>query len=242
MGRWLITRPEQGGQATVAALTARGHEAVLAPVLTVEAVDAGTMDLAHTQALLFTSANGVDAFARSCAERGHAVLAVGGATAAAARSAGFERVESADGDGRDLARLAASSLSPDAGAVLHASGEIGGETLREALASAGFRVRRAVVYRTVAVPRLPPPAVRALEENALTGVCFFSPRTARVFGSLAAEAGVRRCLGRLAALCLSPAVAHQVDPRYWASVRSSDRPDSEALLRLIDSVSPCGVR
>lgn len=60
-------------------------------------------------ALAFTSGNGVAAFAALTAERGLPVFAVGDATAAAAREAGFTAVRSASGDLGDLAGMIAAA-------------------------------------------------------------------------------------------------------------------------------------
>lgn len=60
-------------------------------------------------ALAFTSGNGVAAFAALTPQRGLPVFAVGDATAAAARDAGFNAVRSAAGDLGDLAGLIAAA-------------------------------------------------------------------------------------------------------------------------------------
>lgn len=66
-------------------------------------------DLSDVAALVFTSVNGVTAFAGLTQERGRPVFTVGEATAAAARHAGFAAVRSADGALADLARLLVTS-------------------------------------------------------------------------------------------------------------------------------------
>jgi uroporphyrinogen-III synthase len=121
--RVLVTRPEADAAALVAALEARGHEALAQPLLTIEpAVPEPPLDLAGVQALLFTSANGVRAFADVSQERGLPVFAVGDASAEAARAARFAKVESASGDVEDLARLVKDRLDPGAGPLLHGAG------------------------------------------------------------------------------------------------------------------------
>ena len=72
--------------------------------------------------LLFTSANGVRAFAAASPRRDLPALAVGDATAAAARAAGFADVASAGGNVADLALLVRRRLEPEAGALVHSRG------------------------------------------------------------------------------------------------------------------------
>lgn len=241
MTRWLLTRPEEDSAALAAELAARGGTAVIAPLLEIDYADPEPVDLAGVQALLFTSANGVRGFTRIENRRDLAVLAVGDATAAAARAAGFVRVASAGGDAEDLARLARATLDPAAGALFHAAGKERAGDLQGALAGAGFAVRRAVLYRARAAQVLPPAAIAALQDDNLTGALFFSPRTAEVFARLTSAAGLTGRLRGLTALCLSPAVARRLDETggrgAWGTIRVAERPTSAALLSLIDDMT-----
>src|SRR5665213_3569086 len=103
------TRPPADAASLAQALAARGIEPVLEPLLAIrQAPDAAALLaglLPGIQALLFTSANGLRAFALASSRRDIAVLAVGDATAQAARDAGFVDIESAEGDVADLADL-----------------------------------------------------------------------------------------------------------------------------------------
>src|SRR4051794_41252334 len=79
-------------------------------MLEIRTLDGPPLDLEGVQALLCTSANGVRATAARTTRRDLPVLAVGDATARAARDVGFAHVESAGGDVEGLARLAARRL------------------------------------------------------------------------------------------------------------------------------------
>ncbi len=122
----IVTRPRDDAAALVGALADRGVAALLAPMLTILPVPQATRHLAErlagAQAVLFTSANGVRAFAAASPRRELPVLAVGDASAAAARIAGFRSVASAGGDIEDLVELVAAHLSPQGGALVHAAG------------------------------------------------------------------------------------------------------------------------
>ncbi|MGE5146680.1 MAG: uroporphyrinogen-III synthase, partial [Candidatus Eiseniibacteriota bacterium] len=197
--RVLITRPRADAEALAAALAADGVDSLVAPLMTIEPVDAA-LDLAGVQALLFTSANGTRTFAGKSMVRDLPVFAVGDATARAARDAGFARVESAQGAVEDLADLVRRTLDPKAGALLHAAGADVAGDLQGALGAAGFTVRRAVLYRAATADDLPAAAAAALRDGSLTAVLFFSPRGAATFVRLAAKAGVEPALRHLDAL------------------------------------------
>ena len=61
--RLLVTRPEPDNVRTAAALRAKGHEVVLAPLLHIEAVADADLGAPPWAAILLTSANGARAIA-----------------------------------------------------------------------------------------------------------------------------------------------------------------------------------
>ncbi|MDH3593294.1 MAG: uroporphyrinogen-III synthase [Rhodospirillales bacterium] len=233
--RVLVTRPEADAAVLVAALEARGHQALVQPLLVIEpAAPEPPLDLAGVQALLFTSANGVRAFAEVSSERGLPVFAVGDASAEAARAAGFTGVESAGGDVEDLARLVKGRLDPAAGALLHgAGGSLAGD-LKGELEGAGFEVRRSVLYKAEPVRELSESARAALAGGDLDAVLFFSPRTAKTFVRLVADHGLAADCERCLAVCLSAAVADNLGALSWRGLRTAAQANQQALLACLD--------
>lgn len=237
--RVLVTRPLEDVGPLVAALKARGHEAVVEPMLSIERRADVTLPLPldGVQALLFTSANGVRAFADLAPERDLPVFAVGDASATAARAAGFTAVESAGGDVTDLARLVRVRLDPDKGALFHpAASQLAGD-LQGALEDAGFTLRRAALYEAQPAVELSSALRRALAAGDLDAAVFFSPRTARTFVGLVERAGLNAACARLQAVCLSEAVAARLQPLAWARVCVAARPEQEAVLARLDEVA-----
>src|SRR4051794_7675359 len=105
----LVTRPQPDNAATVAALRAKGFEALPAPVLRFEPVafDLDEAD-ASCAAVVVTSASALRAIEGKAAVARLSALplfAVGERTAQAARDAGFGNVISADGDATALRDL-----------------------------------------------------------------------------------------------------------------------------------------
>lgn len=234
--RALVTRPEEDAAPLAAALAERGIEVTAEPLLTIRLVADAVIDLDGVQALLFTSANGVRAFAGLSTSRDLPVFAVGDATAATAREHGFAQVESAAGDVAALTRLVQSRLNPSAGALFHAAGSAVAGDLAGLLEQSGFTLRRQMLYEAKPAEQLSPATVAKLANGELDLVLFFSPRTATTFVTLARAAGadvVRGC-GKAIALCLSPAVAAAAGELTWRDVRPASRPELPALLDLID--------
>jgi len=231
--RVLVTRPREDARALAEALAARGVETVVEPMLDINFLPSPELDLAGVRALLFTSANGARAFARASARRDLPVLAVGPATARAARDAGFAEVEVAGGDVAALARLAAERRRAAEGALLHVSGSAVAGDLAGRLGAQGFDVRRAVLYEARAAEALSPATAKDLARGAIDGVMLFSPRTARTFVTLVARAGLADALAATEALCLSEAVADAARALPWRAVRIAERPDQAALVALV---------
>ena len=120
--RVLVTRPLEDAQETAALLQVRGHEALVAPLFTVKFHGGPRIDLTGVQAVLATSANGVQAISRRTSRRDLPLFAVGPQTAQIARNEGFKLVRSADGDAAALAQAIPAWASAENGALLHASG------------------------------------------------------------------------------------------------------------------------
>src|SRR5437868_10526363 len=122
--RLLITRPEPDATRTARTLRERGHQTLVAPLLSAQTLDA---DFAGPYgAVLMTSANAARAIAthrRSAELRELPVYTVGSRTADAAREVGFTNVESADGALADLVRLVTARLGGSHGPLLYFAGE-----------------------------------------------------------------------------------------------------------------------
>ncbi len=231
--RVLITRPREDARALAEALAGRGVEAIVEPLLEIAPLPADDLDLDGAQAILLTSANGARALAAATPRRDLAVLAVGQATAAAARTAGFRDAAAAGGDVAALAALAGERCDPAAGPLIHVSGSVVAGDLGGRLAARGFTVRRVALYEARPAAALSRAAATALSQGALDAVLLFSPRTAKAFVTLAQQAGLAAALGRVRALCLSAAVAEAARAVEWRDVCVADRPDQAALLALV---------
>lgn len=235
--RVLVTRPRPDGDDTANELIALGHEPVVAPLLEVTMDTGAVLDLAGVQAMLVTSANGARALASATDRRDVPVLAVGAASAAAARQLGFSRIESADGDVAALADLVTVRLSPGDGALVHVAGTVTAGDLSGTLTHAGFEVRRAVLYRADPVAALPAELVRRLEEGTLDVALFYSPRTAAHFATLVAAKGLAVSCHRIVALALSDAVAVKLKGLDFAHVEVAESPDQDSLFRALDATN-----
>ena len=226
----LVTRPREAAERLAAALAGHGVAALIEPLIEVRFDVAAAPDLGGVQAVLCTSANGVEALARSSAERRLPLLAVGEATAARAHAEGFAAIASAGGSVADLARLAAGRLDPRHGRLLQICGSAVAGDLAGGLSARGFTVQRAILYEARPAAALSPAAVEAIGAGMIDFALFFSPRTAAIFTRLANGAGVGRCCAGIAALSISAAADAPLAALPWRVRRIAVRPDQPALL------------
>lgn len=231
--RVLITRPEAEAASLRARLADRGIAADCAPLLEIRIRRDTALPLDGVSGLLFTSANGVRAFAANATRRDLAVWAVGEASAQAARAAGFGDLHTAGGDVEKLAALVRAQARPQDGALLHVAGSVLAGDLQALLQADGFSVRRAVLYEAAAATALPAETAAAFAAGQYDAVLFFSPRTAATFARLALAAGCADGAVSTMAACLSANVAAAVDVLPWRRVAVAAEPREAALLALL---------
>ncbi|HEX6443290.1 MAG TPA: uroporphyrinogen-III synthase [Stellaceae bacterium] len=234
--RALVTRPRAEAEGLARALAERGIEAIVEPLLDIHYRDGPAPDLAGVQAILCTSANGVRALARLSPERELPVFAVGEATAARARAERFTRVESADGNVEDLARLVGDRLRPESGRLCHAAGSDVAGDLAGMLRDHGFAVDRTVLYEARPAVALSAAAVRALGAGIVDFVLLFSPRTAAIFLSLAERAELADVLRTVTAVSISTAADAALGGAIFRERRIAEAPTQAALLSTLDHI------
>ena len=235
--RVLVTRAEGDAERLAARLAARGHDSVIENLMRIRARPEAAHVLApfldEVQAALFTSANGVRAFAAATPRRDFRAFAVGDATAEAARDAGFADATSAGGDVENLAKLVIATLQPSQGALIHAAGSIVAGDLSGLLEAAGFAVRRAALYEATPADALSAATRRALADGTIDAAMFFSPRNAATFVRLAT--GLEKSCTRMIAIALSPAVAEHLAPLPWCRIAVASAPNEDSLIAALEA-------
>lgn len=232
--RLLVTRPRSEAQRTAQELARRGHDALIAPMLEIEPVDA-KFDAASVDAIIMTSGNAARSVPVSDPSFRHLlklpVLTVGDQTAQAAREAGFSDVVSADGDAADLVSLIRSRLRKAGARLLYLAGDDRSRDLAADLAADGIHIETVIVYSANAATRLPDDAQQALRDGTIDGVLHYSRRSTAIFLACADAGGLG--VSRLCHYCLSVRASEPLSLRGFKSIRIAPRPDETALLDLI---------
>ncbi len=216
-----ITRAEPGAEATARRVEAMGWTPLVAPLLEARTLPDVALDLTGVEALAFTSAQGIRAFAALTDTR-MPVFTVGDATAEAARAAGFSDVRSAAGDVVALAHLIANTRP---GRVLHAGALHPAGDLIGDLTARGLAARTVALYETLPVD--PVPALSRLPD--IAAVLVHSPRAARLLADLLTA----HPAPSLRLLTLSEAVSAPLRALENAKIAVAPFPNEASLLNLL---------
>jgi uroporphyrinogen-III synthase len=231
--RIVLTRPQEDSERTAAALRAKGHDVLIAPLLRVEPVDA---KLRTTWGgVIVTSAHAALALAQLAARDGLIKLplyAVGKRTADAAREIGFTNIVVAGGDVRDLVRTIVARRADAKGPLLYLAGEDRSGDLIGDLTVRGIAAEMAVIYRAAAAP-FPAALTDALKAGAVDAVLHFSKRSAETYLAGAAAAQVTEAGRGGRRYCLSGPIAAPLAAAGAARVDIAKKPDEAGLIALL---------
>lgn len=232
--RLVVTRPLPDGERSAAALRARGHDVLLAPLLRVEPVAADPApDFSGPWAgVIVTSANALRAIeGKSGPLAGLPLYAVGARTAEAAREAGFTIVHVADGDATALAALIALRATGISGPLLYLAAEQRAADLESELKPRGVSVVTRVVYRTLALP-LPQALADALAAGRIDAVLHYSKRSAEAFLAGASVTGLHAQALGPRQICLSAQVAAPLAAAGAKNIAIAETPAETAMISL----------
>lgn len=218
----LLTRPLAQSRRFAQDLSEGGAEieTIISPVMDIRCSGAAP-DLQAYSGVIFTSENGVRC-AAAPADRRVPAYCVGPRTAQAAQDAGFAAHEF----GPDAEALVAAILQAGTpGPLLHLRGKHARGAVAKRLESAGLQCAERVLYDQVARD----PSLAAL--TALAGerplvVPLFSPRSARLFGQVAADGRAPLCL-----VTMSAAVDEAWCGPDPVLRKRAERPDGDAMTK-----------
>ncbi|MBI1852027.1 MAG: uroporphyrinogen-III synthase [Planctomycetes bacterium] len=166
--------------------------------------------------VVFASRASVHAFVAALArsgqkvqDLGHArIIAVGPATARAARAAGFRKaLRPNDASGRGVLAMFASQRDLGDRRVLLPAAANGRREIADGLRSLGARVTRVEAYRTVLASRMPEGIRRALDAGEFGAAVFASPSGVSAFVKCAGPRRMRRLVATLATVAIGATTA-----------------------------------
>lgn len=229
----LIIRAEPGAEETAVRVAALGVEPIVSPVLAYKArTDAPLAAPQAYSGLVFTSANGVRAFADRSDDRTRCAWCVGPATASAARNHGFPHVRESSGNAIDLARFIAGHSLPGSLPLLHVANAAAKGDFKQALTARGFAVEFAPLYDMLPAESLSAEALEVIATGTPAFVLIHSAKGAQSFVRLCGE----RPTSQLIAVAISEPASRSLLPLDLAALHISRTPNEDGLMTVLQSV------
>lgn len=223
----LITRAAEQAEIDCKFYHDHGIDTALCPMSEIADVPFSLPDWDDYDGLIFTSANGVHAYAKALAERSTEIFCVGKQTADAAAGYGFPEIHSAEGNAQSLLTMIKSNPDFSARHYLYLRGRDVSCDLEALLKDDGIACSSAIVYEAKLVDRLDEDMIHALKNNEIAAVSFLSRRSADNFVRLVRANDLEDALKCTKALCLSDAVLECVRVFEWASTHVSPVSDGQ---------------
>lgn len=230
---WL-TRPKADSASFAEVLSHDGIQSMIAPVLhTVPQPLSSSPSL--PDAILLTSRHAAHVLA-SLPSAWHAlpVYCVGGSTANVATEHGCTHIIAGGSNVLALLPRIASDLG-DGAELLYFAGEDTSVDVVHLLAMHGVKVSTHIVYHAVAEHALSSELVEALATGRVTGVAFFSPRSAQIAYTLLQAANLAETAKTIDAFCFSMNVAAAAAKCAWRSIYTCHLPTRSSMHELIVS-------
>lgn len=238
----LVTRPAGDEKQLTDMLHARGLRVIHEPLTHIYLHHTRRHELqaallAEPDAVLVTSKHAVNALAFLSELRDVYLICVGEATARAAYSQGFDRVEIAGPAAGRMIDHVLSCYDPGA-RFLYISGEHTRVDVEAALAAGGMRVQRIVAYEAVASGQLSDTLIEQIKRGNINAATFLSQRAAAIFTRLLAEAKESAAIAGMDCFCLSAAIAEPLQSEPWRHIHVTQEPTLASLLECVDNVYP----
>ncbi len=226
----LLTRPRQQAERLARSLRKRlGHRAeiLISPLLEIEFIP-DNAPLPDAAQLIFTSENGVSAFAREHPGEKRVAWCVGPRTGEAAKAAGLSvRIGAGNAE-----RLAEDIIAAEPGGpLIHYRGEHVRGDIAARLRAAGLEAQARIVYRQKPLP-LTPEARRLIGGERLVLVPLFSPRSAALFVREAGHAEQKS----IHMIAMSRNVANVVKDAGLDVAAIATEPDAEAMIATMEGL------
>ena len=226
----IVTRAEPGASETVQRLQALGCRALHAPALTLsEKTDTRLPPENKISGLVFTSANGVRAYANRRNDREAAAWCVGPATAEAAKLAGFSNIHESAGNAVDLAHFIAAERAPSNALLLHVANVAAAGNLKRELERQGFSVAFAPLYEMRPATRLPDAVLDHIKQGLSAIVLTHSAKGAEAFASLVEDHPLKFA----ALVAISEPASAPLTKRAPGQTFIADAPNEDGLLRAL---------
>lgn len=231
--RVLVVRPEPGATETARRLEDLGFEPVKLPLQQTRDLAVRIDAIPGATAVAVTSANALRHAPPELLRRLSRLpcFAVGEATAAAARTAGFVEIVDGKGDAGGLAGVIVAARL--AGTVVYLCGKVRRQDFELALASNGVAVHAVEIYDTVVLNHGSTEVLNAMSSAPADYALVHSANAAESLAGLMSRPELSGLFEKSTLVCISSRVANAFGGHPAGKIMVADEPNEEALLALL---------
>ena len=177
----LLTRPLEDCSEMILKFKSLGHQVSHLPLLEINKVNYNEKSFLDFKGIIFTSANSVKFLNVKQINKSILCFCVGNATEKKARSIGFQKVISAEGNVENLKELILQNFNPNHGKLIYVSGETISIDLDQQLWNEGYNIERIINYRTIHNQKFEEKFINELKQKIPDIVYVYSQNSASSF-------------------------------------------------------------
>ena len=177
----LLTRPLQDCLDMILKFQLMGHQVSHLPLLSVNKINHGIINIFDYKGIIFTSANSLKFLDLKEIDKKILCFCVGRTTEKKTRSLGFQNVISANGNVENLKELILQNFDKKNGKLIYISGETISINLDEQLKNEGYDVKRVINYSTSHIEKFDEKFVNELKKKIPDIVYIYSQNSASSF-------------------------------------------------------------
>ena len=229
----VITRPKEDSFQLIKKLINLGHTATYLPVMKIEKIETGKINLKNYKAIIFTSSNAIRFMNLEKFNPKIKCFCVGKTTELNAKKAGFINVYSSEGTVDSLIELIIRTLDNKSGKLLYLSSEYISRDLDTDLISSGYSVDRVSNYTSYPLEEIDKITLDFIKKNPPDVFFIYSSKSAKNLFNLINKYSLLNVVTHSNLMCISENVLLVLKQIKWKKVFIFNPGEEEFLLNKI---------
>ena len=226
----LLTRPLDDCKNLILTFKSLGHIVSHIPLLSVEKIEYEILDYSKYSGIIFTSSNAIKFLNCENLNKHIFCFCVGNATEREAKSAGFQKIFSANGNVNNLKEIIIQNFKPSDGKLLYVSGETISLELDKDLVSNNYNIHRLINYKTNHVENFNETLINQLKKQMPDIVYIYSENSAKSFLKFINNYNLKNLWMNTSLMCLGEKTSSVLNEIKWKKIFLFNPGEEEFLL------------
>ncbi|WP_044157026.1 uroporphyrinogen-III synthase [Ehrlichia ruminantium] len=227
----LVTRPQEDSIIIKETLTNLGFNIYIEPMFSIKYLPV-KLNLEYFDLIISTSKHSIIALSKISKNRTQPIITVGDNTKQVAEKLGFSSVTSLNGNIHDIISYIHNNSHLK---FLYIRGQEITYDLKEIFSNNTIKFYEIILYSTIDKQSLSNHCYKLLFHNRISGILFYSSRTATIFMDLIKKHNIGHKTSSITVYAMSQKIAETVNNISWKSIKTSDKPTNKSLISLISS-------